>query len=137
MSWPIVREVLNVRLTKLTASEKLVLMALARYANPEGKCIYPSVATLATSANLSESQVQKILRKLQSIGYVRVVHRNPGGNFYQTTLRALNLGAIVADGEAARVVKCHKKVNSQERSEEPPPHPSKEPDIAAATDVNE
>lgn len=113
MSWPIMRDMLDMRLPKLTASEKLVLIALGRYADEEGKSIYPSVATVAVNANLSESQVHKILRKLQSIRYVRVLHSNPGGNFYATTQRALNLSVIKADGDQARVVKRHKKESKE------------------------
>lgn len=120
MSWPFVRDLLDMRLPKLTASEKLVLIALGRYADEEGKSIYPSVATVAVAANVSESQVNKILRKLQALRYVQVVGRNRGGNFYATTQRALNWRVIKADGNP-RTVKLHKKTGTEQSTSEAEP----------------
>jgi hypothetical protein len=101
MSWKVMRMMLDTRLPNLTPSQKLVLLALARYGSDTGDSIYPAVATLATNSNLSPSQVQKILRRLEKIGYVEVVQRSAGGNFYATTLRRLNLALIFEDGKRA------------------------------------
>jgi DNA-binding MarR family transcriptional regulator len=102
MSWKIMRTLMDMRLPRLTASQKLVLVSLARYGTDTGESIYPSVDRLATNSNLSPSQVQKILRHLEHIGYVQVLHRSTGGNFYSTTLRRLDLAKIMADGRSNR-----------------------------------
>ena len=91
MSWPMMKLVLDVHFTDLTASEKFVLLALARYANALGGNIYPSVPTLADNVNLSVSQVRKILCKLEKAGYIANDSSRKGGSRFNTTVRRLNV----------------------------------------------
>jgi hypothetical protein len=59
---------------KLSASEKLVLMALCwHYPN-----IYPSVARIAALASRSERCVRSCLRSLQEKGLIEVHYRRDG-----------------------------------------------------------
>src|SRR3954451_15383342 len=49
----------------------LVLLALADQANSDGYC-WPSVASLATKTRMSERNVQKVIRRLQSDGAIEI-----------------------------------------------------------------
>jgi DNA-binding IscR family transcriptional regulator len=108
MTWKPLKLVLDAKLPKLTPAQKLALVALARFAREDGTNIYPSIERLALNVNVSRSQMQKILRALERVGYVETVQRSKGGNFYATTLRRLNLALIARDdasptAEALRV----------------------------------
>jgi hypothetical protein len=63
-----------VLLLKLSASEKLVLMALCRH-YPK---IYPSVSRIAALASQSERWVRRCLRTLQKKGLIEVYYRRDG-----------------------------------------------------------
>lgn len=54
----------------LTGNKKLVLMALADFANDQGKC-WPCIATIATKTGASESTVKRLVKELISDGYVK------------------------------------------------------------------
>ena len=49
----------------ITASQRMVLLGLAHHADPSGKRSYPSLATLAGYADLSDRQVRRLLRQLE------------------------------------------------------------------------
>lgn len=64
----------------LTSHDKLVLTILASYADANGYC-WPSVATLAADAAVSERQVQYSLKALREAGALQVVPRTkPDGS---------------------------------------------------------
>lgn len=72
-------------------SERLVLLALANYANDAG-IAWPSVALLATDALLSPRQVQRVLTRLETDG-VLTIERGVGrthASTYAITLDALS-----------------------------------------------
>ena len=102
MSWEPMKLVLDAMLPKLTAAQKLTLIAMARFASKRGANIFPAVDTLAINVNVSRSQIHKILNALEKVGYISVVQRSRGGNFYATTERRLNLALIAEDDRAAR-----------------------------------
>jgi hypothetical protein len=60
----------------LASTDKLVLLAIANYADDRGRC-WPSVATLVKKTGLSERAVQGSVLKLQSGGHLEVI-RMPG-----------------------------------------------------------
>ena len=59
-------------------TEKLVLLGLANHADERGENAWPSVATLARYASVSERAVQYALRNLAAAGRI-VVERQAGG----------------------------------------------------------
>jgi hypothetical protein len=58
----------------ISANEKLLLLCLLRYANPNGYC-YPSIATLAANTSLSTRTVIKLKNQLVARGYLKVTAR--------------------------------------------------------------
>ena len=65
--------------TILQPSKKIVLLALADFANDDGKNIFPSVATIAKKSSLSRRSVQMILADFVSSGVLRVAKNGLGG----------------------------------------------------------
>lgn len=60
--------------SKTEGNARLVLLALADCANPEGIC-YPSIKTVASMANISEETARKYLHAFEKIGLVRSEER--------------------------------------------------------------
>ena len=54
-------------------SAKLILIALARYANKQGVC-WPSIETLSGDTGISERQIMRIIKDLEATAIV-AVHR--------------------------------------------------------------
>lgn len=54
-------------------SELLILLAMADFSNDEGASIYPSMATLAKKARLSEKQARRVVHDLVEAGFVEIV----------------------------------------------------------------
>jgi hypothetical protein len=69
-------------LQDITASETLLLIALADHANDDGFC-WPSVGTIQRRTKLSDRGVQKLLNSLRKKGYVTWTSRNGHSNTYQ------------------------------------------------------
>ena len=93
MSWRASGYVKRLRLN-LTRSEKFLLLCLADYYDEERACAWPSVATLAADALMSERQARSCIGRLEASGYLHVV-RIPGRiSLYQ--LPGLDSGAIPA-----------------------------------------
>lgn len=88
------------KLPDLSATDTLVLIALADYASDDTRQCWPSVATIARRARLTRRAVQKRLRSLEERGLIEV---SQGGHQYgrntasQYRLRFDHDGAIVAD----------------------------------------
>lgn len=59
------------RTGKLNPACRLVLVALADYANPEGRNAFPAVPTLASRLHLSDRQIQRHIRQLEELELVR------------------------------------------------------------------
>lgn len=57
----------------LSASEKLMMLALADHANDEGKHIYPGTSRLMKKCGLGETAVRSTLKKLEKIGLLITV----------------------------------------------------------------
>jgi hypothetical protein len=55
---------------KLEPREKLVLLVLANFANDAGDNVWPSVATVARMTGLSDSSVQRSIKKMLADGYL-------------------------------------------------------------------
>lgn len=66
--------------SKARGTQKLVLIGIANHHGDEGA--WPSVATLARYANLSERRVQQTIRELESMGEIRI-EKNAGSGFRQ------------------------------------------------------
>jgi hypothetical protein len=54
----------------LSSTQKLVLLSLADWANDEGLC-WPSIERLAIKTSMAGRSVQRIIRDLESMGFVR------------------------------------------------------------------
>jgi len=54
----------------LSSTQKLVLLSLADWANDEGLC-WPSIERLAIKTSMADRSVQRIIRDLESMGFVR------------------------------------------------------------------
>jgi len=65
----------------LTSTHKLVLLALADWANDEGLC-WPSINRLAVKASLTTRAIQKAIRQLEQMGFVRREEVSGKGNRY-------------------------------------------------------
>lgn len=59
------------RTGKLNPACRLVLVALADYANPEGRNAFPAVPTLASRLHLSDRQIQRHVRQLEELELIR------------------------------------------------------------------
>lgn len=81
--------------TSLQPSKKIVLLALADFANDEGKNIFPSVATIAKKSSLSHRTVQTIIGGFLNYGVLRVA-KNPFGGAPGTT-RHLEISLAALD----------------------------------------
>lgn len=68
----------RVFLTNLQPSKKIVLLALADFANDDGKNIFPSVSTIAKKSSLSDRSVQSIISNFLQSG-ILLVTKNPWG----------------------------------------------------------
>jgi len=59
----------------LASSDRFVLLALADYANDAGEC-WPSVVSIQRRTQMSDRGVQKIIRRLESDGWLTVLTGN-------------------------------------------------------------
>lgn len=58
--------------SKARLGDRLVALAVANHADREGENAWPSIETLALEAHLSQRQVQRALKSLESIGELRI-----------------------------------------------------------------
>lgn len=94
MQMKAIRELILDVPSELTASEKLMLLALAFYCDDQGGNIYPSVELLAVNANVGRSQAQKILKRLERMDLLKTVAREKGGPHHATKIRRINLSRL-------------------------------------------
>src|SRR5215216_1984530 len=89
-----------------SASRKIVAIKLADVANEDGTSIYPSIATVAGEAELSERQVQRIINDFRRSRLLIVVR--PGGGRNRPTEYHFNVTAIDKLPDARPVVETEK-----------------------------
>ncbi|MBA3824523.1 MAG: helix-turn-helix domain-containing protein [Ktedonobacterales bacterium] len=65
-------------------AERDIVLALADHAHDDGTSIYPSILNLAWKTELSERQVQRILRSLEERGIIIAVANEEGGRGKKT-----------------------------------------------------
>src|SRR5688572_15640247 len=73
-------------------SRKIVAIKLADVANEDGSSIYPSIFTVASEAELSERQVQRVMEEFRKAGLLIVV--KPGGGRNRPTEYRFDLASI-------------------------------------------
>lgn len=78
LSWQAVTWVLEQSDSEL--GSRLVLLAIASHANREGKCAFPTVATLSLEARLSEREVRYCIQALEERGELRIQRGIGRGN---------------------------------------------------------
>jgi hypothetical protein len=83
-------------------SRKIVAIKLADVANDDGTRVYPSIFTVASEAELSERQVQRIMDDFRKAGLLIVVR--PGGGRNRPTEYRFDLDAIDRLPDAKPVV---------------------------------
>ena len=69
----------------LTSTQKLVLLALADWANDEGLC-WPSIDRVAVKASLTSRGVQKTIRALEEMQFLRKEEIKGRGNKYWVSM---------------------------------------------------
>lgn len=69
----------------LSSTHKLVLLALADWANDEGLC-WPSINRLAIKTSMTGRGVQKTIRSLEQMGFVRREEESGKGNRYWVSI---------------------------------------------------
>ncbi len=77
-----ITEVFELPMTSST--DKLVLLALANYANDAGGC-WPSMATLMHATALSERAIRTAIGRLKAAGYLQVLYRRGHSNTFRVT----------------------------------------------------
>lgn len=121
---------------KLKPTHKLVLLALAQWADKGDGSLHPSVKAIAERACISRSQAQRILHGLIEAGLVSVVGNFNGGapgstRKYELHLRRLSeltkTGSVEArklarareesHGRTAQVASARRKVKAQRRQD--------------------
>lgn len=122
--------------TNLQPSKKIVLLALADFANDDGKNIFPSVATIAKKSSLSHRSIQTILGDFLHSGILRITKNQFGGAPGTTRHLQIDLGVLenllklARDEDSAPVTKRGEKERSEgaqtneETGETPAPKPS-------------
>jgi hypothetical protein len=68
----------RIRESGLQATDRLVMLILASYANAEGRC-WPSVQTIADDSGLNERTARRVLRRLEKAKHLRKDGAGPRG----------------------------------------------------------
>lgn len=134
-----------------SAGDMLVALVLADHADRGGESAFPSLASLATAARLTERQVRRVLRRLESYGLIAVQrpatrrlptmycfpgfredanvppHREEGGHLEQSGGTFETKRGDIYDTHIYTELEP-----SEEPSEEPPPLPPKRGEYTAA-----
>ena len=73
--------------TKLSSTEKLVMLALADHANDEGKSVYPSQERLSRKTGLARETINRYINKLSKNGYLyQVGYRQDRNNVLEVEI---------------------------------------------------
>lgn len=73
---------------ELPPAEKLILLTLADYADPNGCNIYPAISSVAKKSGFSERSTQRLIRKLEGLGWIIKTGKHPE---FRTTIYRLNI----------------------------------------------
>ncbi len=123
--------------SKAPGIQKLVLLAIAEHAHPDGTGAYPSVRRLVGMTGLAERTVQYALRALVRLGELKVsVGTGPHGcNEYAITLGG-ELEACPASGGAPRVPGMTSSPAPHSANPPQPLHPNQEqkPDLPSTVE---
>lgn len=84
--------------SRTTLGTRLVMLAIANNADKETRTGWPSVQTIATTANLSESAVHRAIRKAVALGELTVTERSRDNGSKRS-----NLYTVIVGGEGARM----------------------------------
>lgn len=71
----------------LSATHKLVLLALADWANDEGLC-WPSINRLSIKTSMAGRSIQRLIRQLEEMGFIRREETAGKGNRYWIVIPA-------------------------------------------------
>lgn len=88
---------------------KILLLAAANYADPDGKC-WPKVDTLAFDSEVSKRTIQRKLVELQKLGLIRVEQQfDRKGKQIESVIYLLmdGVGAILSPLEGGMTPECH------------------------------
>lgn len=90
---------------------RLVLLVLADHASEDGTGAWPSVATIAREARMSESQSRECLRRLEDSGAIRKTgEKSSSGTYIYDVLME---GAPESGGGTESTAKGHRKADSE------------------------
>lgn len=81
----------------LPTSEKMVLLVIADHADDQGENAWPSIATIARKASLSERQAQRLVKSLTKVGLL-AVEEQMGGRRDMRDDRRPNRYTVILDG---------------------------------------
>lgn len=90
---------------RLAATEKLILLRLADYADDQGFNIYPAVQTVADDCGVGRRAAQLTLKKLVDVGILVVI--NQGGGRRRTTEYAIDMDLVKQLKDAPPSEKSH------------------------------
>lgn len=82
----------------LSLGEKIVMLTIADAANAQGIC-WPSIRIISAKSSLEERSVQRILRRLEKMGYIEIKARR-GGDGGHTS----NQYQVVMPDQSARLI---------------------------------
>ncbi len=68
------------------STDKLVLLALADFADDNGNRCFPSIAKLMARTELAKRTVMLALQRLQAAGHIEVIHRHRHSNLFKVHL---------------------------------------------------
>jgi hypothetical protein len=75
-------------------SEKLVMLAMADFANDQGGSVHPSISLIGRKCSLSRSQARRIVHALIKEGYLCVIGNQNGGAPSSTRRYQINLSML-------------------------------------------
>ena len=116
---------------ELPTSEKMVLLVIADHADDQGENAWPSMATIARKASLSERQAQRLVKSLTKSGLLQVEDQM-GGRRDMRDDRRPNRYSIVIDGVTSTTPRGIERGDTGDANGVTPmsPKPSLEPSIS-------
>lgn len=123
------------RSSRQKGGKLLVLLAMADFANDEGLC-WPSVATLAKKARLSDRQAQRALRELESDGEVALVKAGGRENGRARASVYRVVGQNVTQPDGRHFVQVMGDISGSSRVTPMSPQPSVEPSVEPPSSLN-
>lgn len=114
-------------------TDQMVLVVLADHAHDDGTKAFPSVATIAQQAKISERTVQYSLRRLEAQGCIRNTGSTTyGTNVYSITMEAIPKGsADVAPPQMA----TSRGADGDQNASRDAPYPSYEPPVEPSSSL--